>query len=80
MDLDHDVFGFLAGGATGLLLGWVLALQLDLRRTQRDLLALRQFVARGATAAAPGAAPPVAASPLPSRAEPAPAPSVASAP
>ncbi|MDY0023008.1 DUF2339 domain-containing protein, partial [Arenimonas caeni] len=80
MDLDHDVFGFLAGGATGLLLGWVLALQLNLRRTQRDLLALRQFVARGATAAPPGAAPPVAASPLPSRAEPAPAPSVASAP
>ena len=80
MDVDQDFFGFVAGGGIGLLLGWLLALQLRVTRLGGELAELRRAGLRPAPGPVPtsgGVAAPIAAAPRP---EPAPAPAVASAP
>ena len=85
MDVDRDLFGFMAGGGIGLLLGWLLGLQIRVIRLGGELAALKRSAARPAPvpAPAPAAAAAAAATPAPAPTpaaarEPAPATSVAS--
>lgn len=81
MDLDRTLFGFVAGGGIGLLLGWLLALQVRVVRLGTELADLKRAGPRPAPVQAPVApAPAPAPAPAAPRAEPAPPAAVSSAP
>jgi len=63
MDVDRELFGFVAGGGIGLLLGWLLALQVQVTRLGGELADLRRTGARPA---------PVPVAPAPAQTQPAP--------
>lgn len=84
VDVSEELFGFVAGGGIGLLLGWVLALQVRVMRLGGELAGLKRSAARPAPAPSPAepAATPTTpeAAPVAARAQAPAPPSVAAAP